>query len=278
MTRINLQSQPPLIQPVGNNLPTSLLKQVNLFSTLSLDELGEASLLDRQETKYLLPEGRLSIFLPSLESEYRILEIQGRSTFDYCSVYLDTPERLFYYQHHAGVLPRWKIRQRIYLNSGLMYFEIKKKDNRGFTHKTRQRISDPSRPFSSREVQLLESRLPGIVANLEPVLETRYSRVTLVHKEKGERITMDRQLRFSNGTGTRSLPYLAVIEIKQARTNHRSPCRMQLKQNGARPTSFSKYCLGSLLLTPGIKHNRFKPTLHLINALLNGGNSYEWTH
>jgi hypothetical protein len=246
------------------------------FTPLSLEDLGNAALLDREETKFVLPENRLGSLLPGLEPEYHILEIKGEKSFDYLSVYLDSPDRIFYHQHQSGTRPRWKIRLRTYLNTGISFLEVKQKDNRDQTHKTRQRINPPIYNLSKIHRLLQGTSYPGNTTNLTPVLKTYYTRMTLVHNEKQERITLDRQLRFSNHTGSQSLTNLVVVEIKQERFNPRSPFLIRLKQIKVQPTRFSKYCLGSLLLDPTLKHNRFKPILHQIMPLTLGGNLYEW--
>lgn len=282
MTRIDLQGNLPrklsenhrrkaegLIYP-SRDFPAGL------FTSLTLEELGKASLLDRQETKYLFPKERMASLLPGLESEYHVLEIHGRRSFAYRSVYFDTPDRLFYQQHHAGALPRWKIRQRTYLDTGKSFLEIKYKDNRSITHKSRRLINRPTKQITEKGNLFLKSCFPGNPANLLPVLETRYTRITLVHKNRGERITLDLQLSFSDGTCSQSLSNLVVAEIKQNRLNPRSPFIIQLKQSSIKPGSFSKYCIGSLLLNPGLKHNRFKPILHQLNSLLEGEKPNEW--
>lgn len=237
------------------------------FSPLSLEELGGASLLDRQETKYTFRKDKLLSLLIGLESQYLILEIQGRRTFDYRSVYFDTTDRLFFRQHQTGAFPRWKIRQRTYLNSGLSFLEIKLRDNRRITHKHRRPISNPGISFSKDDLSFLKSCFPGQVSDLIPTLETRYTRITLIHKNRQERITIDSQLRFLDGPNFQALPNLAVVEVKQNRLNPRSPFISQLKRSSIRPGSFSKYCIGSVLLDPEIKHNRFKPVLHHIYNL-----------
>lgn len=254
----------------------SRINPLGLFSSLSLEELGRASLLDRQETKYLFPEGRLLSLLSSLETGYRVLEINDRRSFDYHSLYFDTPDRLFYQQHHAGALPRWKVRQRTYLNTQKSFLEVKYKDTRGVTHKDRQQFNHPKELIPGTGSLFIKSLCPCRFGDLLPVLETHYSRITLVHKNKGERITLDLKLRFSDGTYSKSLPNLVVAEIKQDRLNPRSPFFSLARQNGIRPGSFSKYCIGSLLLNPGLKHNRFKPILHQLNSILEGEKPSEW--
>jgi hypothetical protein len=284
MTLINLRSQRSGNANTGHHLavPCNLIRipgknPLELFSSISLDELGKDSLLDRQEIKYLLSEDRLGTLLSGLEAEYRVLEIQGRHSFDYRSVYFDTPDRLFYVQHHAGTLPRWKIRQRTYLNSGLTYLEVKYKDNRRVTHKNRMQINTPAGLIAEESNQFLETHYPGRVDDLTLFLETRYSRITLVRKAGVERITIDRGLQFSHGTYSKSIPGLVIAEIKQARLGPRSPFTHQLKQIGVRPGGFSKYCIGSTLLNPTLKQNRFKPNLLQIASLGDRGKHNEWS-
>ncbi len=246
-----------------------------LFSHLSLEELGSGSLLDRKETKYIFSKDRMISLLHGLETDYRVLEVNRRRSFDYHSVYFDTPERTFYRQHHAGALPRWKIRQRTYLNSGLSFLEVKYKDNRGVTHKTRQQISSSTGALFEGAGLLQDSNFPARIGSLKSVLETRYSRITLVFKDKKERITIDRQLGFSHDGHSRSLSGLVIAEIKQAQLNPGSPFIKQMKEIGIRPGPFSKYCIGSTLLDPSLKHNRFKPILHQIASLGEGEISHE---
>ena len=250
---------------------------LDLFSTLSLEELGEAALLDRKETKFIFPEKSLPALLPGLESEYHLLEIEGRSSFDYLSVYYDTPDRVFYNQHQAGARPRWKIRQRTYLNTGLSFWEVKRKDNRNLTSKTRQRIKQPSDQVLIMSRLLEQAKYPERLVDLNPVLETRYTRITLIHKSRQERITLDCQLSFSDGVCSEPLSNLMVAEVKQNRLNLRSPFLIQLKQISIQPCRFSKYCLGSLLLDPTLKYNRFKPIILQIKSLPFKGRTHEWT-
>jgi hypothetical protein len=68
-----------------------------------------------------------------------------------------------------------------------------------------------------------------------------------------------------------------IAEIKQARLGPRSPFTHQLKQIGVRPGGFSKYCIGSTLLNPTLKQNRFKPNLLQIASLGDRGKHNEWS-
>lgn len=262
-----LETSAVILPPKNNHLA--------LFSHLSLEDLGPGSLLDRKETKYIFSKDRMKSLLHGLETDYSVLEVNRRRSFDYHSVYFDTPERTFYRQHQTGALPRWKIRQRTYLNSGISFLEVKYKDNRKATHKTRQQISSPTGALFEGAGLLQEAYFPAQIDSLMPVLETRYSRITLVLNDKKERITIDRQLGFSYDGHSQSLSGLVVAEIKQEHLNPRSPFIKQMKEIGIRPGPFSKYCIGSTLLDPTLKHNRFKPILHQIASLGEGEISHE---
>ena len=258
-------------------IPSSREHLLDLFSTLSLEELGEAALLDRQEITYHIPEKQMLNLLNGLEADYQILDIDGRRHFDYLSIYLDTPDRVFYQQHHAVAHPRWKIRRRTYLNTGISYWEAKHKDNRNLTHKTRQRIGQHNYPLLLLIRLLEQTNYPGSIPGLEPVLKTHYIWITLVHKHRQERITLDSRLSFAGGLCTTTYSNLVVVEIKQIRLNLRSLFRTRIKQVWGQPCRFSKYCLGSLLLDPALKYNRFKSILHQINSLNSEGRNHEWT-
>ena len=63
------------------------------FNSLTLEEIGGASLLDRQETKYIFHQSQILNFLPKLVEDYQILEIQGSRISNYRTIYFDTAER-----------------------------------------------------------------------------------------------------------------------------------------------------------------------------------------
>ena len=246
------------------------------FSRLSLEELGSAALLDRQEIKYTFAENKLDSILLGLAAEYNILEIKGKTSFEYRSVYLDTPDRALFHQHQAGARPRWKIRFRTYLSSGITYLELKCKDNQDQTQKNRQQVTQLDDSIPSMIAMLNETQYTGSTADLQPVLTTHYTRTTLVNMNRMERVTLDQQLHFSDGIQSQSFTNLVVAEVKFERFNPCSPFLRQIKAYGVQSTRFSKYCLGSLLLDPSLKYNRFKPIIHHIAPVTRGGIFHDW--
>ena len=94
--------------------------------------------------------------------------------------------------------------------------------------------------------------------------------MTLVNRDKTERLTIDTNIRFRNlHTGReQSLPDLVIIELKQD-GNRPSLARQLLADHHIHPGGFSKFCIGSVLTDPALKQNRFKPILIQINKTLN---------
>ena len=255
----------------------SFLSRLNRFSPIYLEELGEASLMDRLETKYIFRRGQILYILPLLENDYRVLEIKGQQICSYRTVYYDTADFHFFQQHQKGSSQRWKIRQRTYLDSQANFLEVKFKDNRKRTRKSRVEAEFNLDHILDNEKAFLSANAPFSQEELDPKLEVCYTRTTLVKNDGQERVTLDSQLCFSNGRHSRDLDGLMVAEIKQAAYNSRSPFMAHIKTGGVRPSSFSKYCIGISLLYPEIKHNRFKPILHHVSNLMGGDITNERT-
>ena len=93
--------------------------------------------------------------------------------------------------------------------------------------------------------------------NLDKKLSNTFQRITLANENK-ERVTIDNVINFSQEKENKTLQNLVVIEIKKSKNNMDSNVNQLLKMNGIRPTSFSKYAIGSALINPNLKYNRFK--------------------
>lgn len=105
---------------------------------ISLAELGErAALMTRVDRKYLVPLEVAASLLPALDGGLRVLEIEGRCTFGYRSVYYDTAELAGYRAAATGRRRRFKVRRRDYLDTGASYLEVKTRTGRGESRKHR---------------------------------------------------------------------------------------------------------------------------------------------
>ena len=243
------------------------------FKSHSLLEQNTAALMNRIDSKYLLPVKEFSYFMQSLIDNYSILSSGGNRIFSYQTTYFDNKEKRFYLDHHNGKLNRYKVRFRRYVESDIGYMEIKFKNNKKRTIK--QRIPmDCVLPDQVKINNFIQETL-GYTDNFETTLFVNYQRITLLNNNSQERITIDLNLSFRNATDqVQSIQdKVFIIEIKQDKKSALSPCRERLKTLGYNDLNFSKYCIGSILTTDNnkdvkrIKFNRFKSVLHQLDKL-----------
>lgn len=247
----------------GMSDTVELERSLAQLTSIGLDELADASLMNRVDSKYLLRAALLPDLLNDLAPRYRVLEVEGLRVSPYCSLYFDTPARDCYLQHHNGRAQRYKYRQRCYEASGISFFEVKQRTNRGRTVKRRVPISGLA-PQLEPEALALAERVTGRPLQLASQIWTNFSRITLVKNDLSERATFDTDLVFRSELHEFRLRGLVIGEVKQAEDNRQSPLRQYLRDAHVRPLRMSKYCLGSALLDPTLKHNRFKRKLNLL--------------
>lgn len=243
---------------------TDLLLQ---YTPISLDEMSGIRLMNRIDTKFLTTRLRLEELLQCAKNDYFIQEVDGMRNMPYFTLYYDTPECDMYIMHQNGKKTRQKIRIRSYLNSGINYLEVKNKNNRGRTKK--KRIEIEQRHIShSASIDFLNHYSRYKTSLLSPTLETQFDRITLVNKNKTERLTIDTNLRFNNYiTGEKLLlDRIAIIELKR-NGNVFSPIKDILNQLRIHPAKFSKYCMGMVLTNNNLKQNRFKCRVQTMKKL-----------
>jgi VTC domain len=125
-------------------------------------------------------------------------------------------------------------------------------------------------PFSAaaltpRELRFIEAHAPITAARLVPCVSISFLRLTLVGRDAHERLTIDRNLRLSDGVQVEELPHVVVAEVKQERHATAGAIATLLAQQ-AREVSLSKYCLGTILLA-SVPANVFKPALRAIERV-----------
>ena len=118
---------------------TDILQQ---FEPISLAEMEGVKLMNRIDTKFVMPASLLPELLALAQTSYFVQQAAGKRTGDYDTVYYDTEDLDMYIRHHDRQLVRQKIRVRTYVESKLFFLEIKRKNNKGRTKK--KRISLPS--------------------------------------------------------------------------------------------------------------------------------------
>ena len=223
---------------------------------------ASASLMTRRDRKYLVPWAVGGQLIERLAPTSRVLEIGGRRSFHYQSVYFDTPGLASYLAAARRRPHRYKVRTRSYLDSGLCLLEIKTRDGRGRTVKERVphpfdrqgQLGDGGRAFVSDCSLLVEA-----THELRPVLTTRYLRSTLLLPD-GVRVTIDTDL-WSQGPDGRSvrLEGTAVVETKSGGAP--STADRTLWELGYRPIRVSKFCTSLSALYPELPHNKWTQAL-----------------
>jgi len=246
-----------------------IIETLNRFSPVSLKETGNIKLIDRTDVKYQCRLSQLPHILERALPDFTILENIGSRMPQYETVYLDTKDHRMFLDHHNGKLSRYKIRIRHYLNSNEFFLEIKTKNNREKTEKKRIPIT-PERDFHQEEYsRFILEHSPFDPEILNPVLSTSFSRMTLVHLQNQERVTIDIFPSWSDGRRVAELSNLVIIEVKSAHANTSTGFGYLLREERIQPLRISKYCTGTVLLHPELKHNRFKAKLLHLNKLDN---------
>jgi VTC domain len=243
-------------------LTPTIVQKIGLYDPISLSEMDGVKLMNRTDAKFLVPLKMLPTLLEDLRPYYRLLEINGHRMCDYETLYFDTPDLRFYHDHQAGRLNRYKIRQRKYVHSNTIFTEVKFKNNKGRTIKTRLLNQRPVNTTLTEETNaFLSLQTPVDPTTLTPVLRVDYTRITLVSRTTAERLTMDLNLTFHNEASRKSYEQLVVAEVKQDSLKH-SRFLDLMKKYQLREGSLSKYCLGVISLNKTVKHNRFKAKLN----------------
>jgi hypothetical protein len=146
------------------------------------------------------------------------------------------------------------------VGSPLCYLEVKRKTGRGATDKLRMKVDGIPERMSAEQFAFA-CAASGCNEPLHPTLWNHFTRLTLVHRTRQERLTIDQDLRFSTYNCERELSGVCIAELKEARADRGSPFASLMKQHGIRPNGLSKYCTGMLLLGLAPKHNSFKATM-----------------
>ena len=233
----------------------------------TLAGLDAVALLDRMDTKFVLSESQLGALLPELARDYVVLDVNGRRLHQYRTLYFDTPGFDLYRRHHAGQAVRYKVRSRAYVDSGLAFFEIKAKNERGRTIKHRVATNAPLSTLTPEARALLAEHAPPHERLVEPKLRNDFLRITLVGKRCAERLTLDLGIQFECDGRTAILPGVAVAELKQNGVDADSPFMQRMREAGQYPTSVSKYCVGVALLVQSVEHDAFEGSLRTFEQL-----------
>ena len=221
---------------------------------MGLEELNTAAALQtRVDRKYVIPVLQAMQLLASLDAGVRVLEMAGLRTFEYDSVYFDTPQLDSYLLAARGRRRRYKIRTRTYVDSAASFLEVKTEGGREATVKERipygpadrSRITAEGLAYVNDTLAAAVGAVPA--GPLGPVLETRYRRTTLFLPASGSRATLDEAVTWQRPGQT---PWLLdgamVLETKSGSTagpldrhlwaeRHQAQPHLQVRHRHGRP-------------------------------------------
>lgn len=249
---------------------TAILNILNSFNSVRLEEMDKVKLMDRIDTKYLIPANRVPDLLKLMQGRYRVLEISNQRISTYSTIYFDTNDFTFFNQHVTERTGRFKVRFRTYNSTGRTFLEIKKKTKKGRTVKWR--IENPPADISFNETvkEFIQTRAAIDPGSLKPVLENHFKRMTFTGFNTPERITLDLDLSFRSPEGKSSeLPMVAILELKSQGVAAHSPFSELIRQFSVYPTPFSKYCTGCAILYDLPLKSILKPIILLLNRIEN---------
>lgn len=245
----------------------SVLNNTTQFTPISLKNMDGVKLMNRSDTKFTFSSQKLPILLEKLIPFYNVLEINGKRLHSYKSLYFDTDNRKFYNDHHNRRVNRHKIRFREYVDSGLVFLEVKCKNNKGKTIKKRMKVDKIPNTLSNDQKQYVSE----IMGYSIPVLSKQwinFNRITLVHKKLKERLTIDVNLKYSDDNTTGDFSKIIIAEVKQERMSRSSDFIRIAKDLKIYPMRLSKYCITTMQMDDSVKKNRFKEKQLFINKIL----------
>src|SRR5690625_2051765 len=202
MSLLNAVENP--VRATGSRSQASLTAIAAQMPSVDLDQLSQiASLQTRVDTKYLLTPELMFAVLNQARAHLGVLQIDGKRSFGYESVYFDTTALRTFRDHRQGRRLRFKVRTRLYRNSGECMLEVKAKKARGKTVKRRMAYPPAERFALNAEgrkfvAEVLRAQYGTQAPELIPALRGTYLRTTFVDAHEGTRRTCDTDLAWEN--------------------------------------------------------------------------------
>lgn len=245
---------------------------VEQLPPITLDEMKSIRLMKRTDTKFVTNLNTLARLLQMCQGHYYAQRVADDPISPYTTLYFDDLGRHdMFRRHQAGHRPRTKVRARTYINGGISFLEIKKKDNHGKTRKKRIQVPSIDAVANDRVGEDFLAEQTGLTwDDIRPTVRNYFNRITLVNFEKTERLTIDFDLRFYNYETEQeeNMGQAVIIELKRDGRVH-SPILPLLRELRIHQNGFSKYCIGSVITNPNLRVNNFKAKLHDIQKKIN---------
>lgn len=250
--------------------PDELERLAASFDPISLEQMDAVALLDRIDTKYVMPRSALLQALAAVRPDYWMLAIGGRRLHHYRTLYFDTPDFAMYRAHVNQRADRYKLRSREYADSRRAFIEVKHKTPKDRTIKARLATAAPVCVLTPEIEAWLAGALPIAGWELEPKLWNTFTRLTLVSRSGCERLTLDVDLTFYTAERAAHLDGVAIAEVKTAGGGCASPFLAQMLAQRLRPHGFSKYVIGVAALVDDVKKNSVKPQRLWLEKMMRG--------
>ena len=227
---------------------------------ITLDEMSGIRLMNRTDTKFLANKAQLIQVLTLARDKYYVQQIGDKRISQYRTVYWDSSDYRFFHMHQSGRRPRTKVRVRTYEDSGnLTFLEVKKKDNHGKTRKKRIQVPSQTEVFEPDCMEFVRKHTNSSLSEFHPCLQNHFHRITLVNREKTERLTIDFNIDYTNFDthNEANSDQLVIIELKRDGRVY-SPIKDILMRLRIKPHGYSKYVIGSHMTNPSLKANLLK--------------------
>lgn len=238
------------------------------YKPITLEEIDTINLMDRIDTKFIVP---ISVLYDLLEvvSDYYVLEINGFRNSLYDTTYFDTINYDMFMDHAYDIENRQKIRVRKYLCNDLKFLEIKTKVDEGRTLKKRIKVKHKGLKRKKNQ-EFIKEHSKYDLSVLQKSLRTKFERFTLVNPEKTERITIDTSLHFINKKMNKEV-YVEDVAILELKRNKKQDSRIKafLDEHNIKSIGFSKYCFGMCLTNSLLPFMSF---IDIIDKTLDIGN------
>ncbi|BCE03131.1 polyphosphate polymerase domain-containing protein [Marinicellulosiphila megalodicopiae] len=246
-------------------------KYLTPFHSHQLHDLKKAELMNRVDTKFVVPIHLLGYIFNAIEQTYTVLEINKKRIFEYKNIYFDTEDFMFYRNHHNGKLNRFKVRYRNYVDSDLSFLEVKFKDNKKRTHKSRIKVDTNPHKIIQHSSEFLKQVGITHPQDLLVVQKSGYHRIAFADEKNAERLTVDLNLHFRNPelSSTQKIGDYVIFELKQNKMNRQSLFFSVMRELSIKPSSFSKYCIGMALTDENkkIRKNNFRKVIRQFTSI-----------
>lgn len=238
------------------------------FIPIKLGEMDSVMFMNRVDRKYCINVNQLQVLLEKIQDSYYCLEIDSRRVFRYNNTYYDNWDDAMYNNHLRGKLNRYKIRVRQYNDTDMTFLEVKFKNNKGKTYKSRIRCDDFDGFYREESYSFLEENTPYKPEQLRPVMHNTFQRITLVNKDFNERCTIDTGLIFEAGAQKEGYDGIAIVEVKSEGHTKSTPILRTIRDMNNTCPGFSKYCFGRSVLDETLKNNRYRSKIRWVGKVV----------